>query len=362
MVQPYADGVRDPVGVALRRNDTEVVAITGAGAGLGRALVGRLAQREDLGGLIGIDLAPARVDGVVWHAMDVRDAFLERRLSGATTVVHLATSYDVTLPAMARRALNVPGTECVLAAAQEAGARRVVLCTSSEVYGARPDNPMPMPDAAPLRAEPDEGTLAQDHAIVEQLAADACRQGFQVTVLRPATLVGLSPAYDGQLLRQLSSPRLLAVRGVEPLWQLCHVDDLLSALELAALGVILGPAAVACEGAMRQAVVEEMAGRRRLEVSASVAFSTAESLRRAGVTDSSPRELDHLLGPLVMACDGLRESGWAPAWTNEEALLAHLSARADSRAQVYTAAGATVALLGTAALVRQARRRRRRRP
>ena len=38
--------------------------------------------------------------------------------------------------------------------------------------------------------------------------------------------------------------------------------------------------------------------------------------------------------------------------------MAHLAARADSRVPVYTAAGATVALLGTAALVRQARRRR----
>lgn len=318
----------------------------------------RLAEREDLGGLLGIDTAPARVDGVVWHAMDVRDGLLSRRLTGATTVVHLATSYDVTLPAQSRRSINVPGTEHVLAAAREAGAKRVVLCTSSEVYGARPDNPVPLPDAAQLRGEPDEGTLAHDHALIEQLAQDACRRGFDVTVLRPAALVGLSAAYDGQVLRQLSSPRLLAVRGVEPLWQLCHVEDLLSALELAALGQVKGALAVGCEGAMEQSLVEQISGRRRMEVPASVAFSTAERLRRAGVTDSSPRELDHLLGPLVVASDGLRDAGWKPTWTNEDALAAHLSARADSRVPAYTAAGATVALLGTAALVRQVRRRR----
>lgn len=319
----------------------------------------RLAERDDLGGLIGIDTVPARVDGVIWHAMDIRDELLPRRLTSATTVVHLATSYDVTLPAATRRTLNVPGTKHVLAAAREAGAKRVVLCTSSEVYGAFPDNAVPLPDAAALRGRPDDGTLAEDHAQIEKLAQTACRRGFDVTVLRPATLVGLSSAYDGQVLRQLTSPRLLAVRGVEPQWQLCHVDDLLSALELAALGLVRGPAAVACEGAMPQAVVEELSGRRRMEVPASVAFSTAERLRRAGVTDSSPRELDHLLGPLVMECDTLREAGWKPTWSNEDALAAHLSARADSRVPVYTAAGATVALLGTAALVRQARRRRR---
>ena len=343
-----------------RPAEPEVVAVTGAATGLGRALVERLAGRHDLAGLIGVDTAPARVDGVVWRVADVRDPLLTTRLLGATTVVHLATSYDVSLPALGRRALNVRGTAQLLESAREAGARRVVLCTSADVYGARPDNAVPLPDAAELRAEPDEDTLAGDHVEVERLASHAVRTGLPVTVLRPATLVGLGPAYDGQVLRQLSSPRLLAVRGHEPQWQLCHAEDLVSALELAALGAVTGAAGVACEGALPQNAVEELSGRRRLELPASVALSTAERLRRAGVTTSSPRELDHLLGPLVLGCDRLRAAGWEPVWRNEDALLAHLSARSsDSRGSAVTAAGATVALLGTAALVRQARRRRR---
>ncbi len=343
-----------------RKSPAGVVVVTGAAAGLGKALVQRLAAREDLGGLIGLDTVPGRVDGVVWRAIDVRDPLLATRLTGATTVVHLATSYDVTMPATMRRALNVRGTANLLEAAREVGARRVVLCTSIDVYGARPDNAVPLLDGSPLRAEPDDETLAGDHCEVERLAAHAVRAGLAVTVVRPAPLVGLSVAYDGQVLRQLSGPRLLAVRGVEPLWQLCHVDDLVVALELAALGLVAGGVAVGCEGALRQAVVETRTGRRRIELPAAVALSTAERLRRAGVTSSSPRELDHLLGPLVVACDSLRNVGWTPSWTNEAALDAHLAARAaDSRSGAYTAAGATVALLGTAALLRQARRRRR---
>lgn len=336
------------------------MAVTGAASGLGKALVERLATTEGLGGLFGIDVVPGRVDGVIWRVIDVRDPLLAGRLTGCTTIVHLATSYDVTLPASSRRALNLPGTAQVLAAAREIGAR-VVLCTSTEVYGALPDNDVPLRDGALRRGVPDEGSLAADHEQLELLAEQARASGLEVTVLRPAALVGLSSAYDGQLLRQLASPRLLGVRGIEPLWQLCHVSDLLTALELAVAGTVRGTLAVGCEGAMRQSEVEQISGLRRLELPASMAISTAERLRRAGVTDASPRELDHLLGPLVVACDGLRAAGWRPAWTNEQALREHLAARAaESRLPAYTAAGATVALLGTAALVRQARRRRRR--
>ena len=347
--------------VRLKRNNTspEVVAVTGASAGLGRALVERLAARDDLGGLIGLDALPGRVDGVVWRAIDVRDPMLATRLTGATTIVHLATSYDLTLRPATRRAINVRGTSNVLEAAREVGARRVVLCTGSEVYGAAPGNPVPLPDASPLAAEPDEISLVGDLCEVERLAAHAARIGQRVTVLRPAPLVGLPPAYDGQLLRHLAAPRLVAVRGVEPLWQLCHVEDLVTALELAALGTISGAFGVGCDGALAQADVEQFAGRRRLELPASMLTSTAARLQRAGVA-ASTHELDHLLGPLVVAADGLRAAGWAPTWTNEKALAAHLAARSDEpRGTAYTAAGATVALLGTAALVRQARRRRR---
>ncbi len=346
--------------VRLRRTSGPgVVAVTGAATGLGLALVERLAGCADLDGLIGVDTAFARVDGVVWRTADVRDPLLATRLTGATTIVHLATSFDVAEPASERRALNVRGTALVLEAAREVGARRVVLCTSSDVYGVRPDNPVPLLDSHPRHAEPDEQSLAGDHVEVERLADHAVRTGLAVTVLRPATLVGLDASYDGQLLRQLGGPRLLAVRGFEPQWQLCHVEDLLSALELATYGRVTGGLAVASDGAMAQTRVEELAGRRRLELPAAVALSTAERLHRVGLTTSSIRELDHLLGPLVVSCDGLRVAGWTPAWTNERALGVHLAQRLDSKSGSYGAAGATVALLGTAALVRQARRRRR---
>jgi len=65
----------------------------------------------------------------------------------------------------------------------------------------------------------------------------------------------------------------------------------------------------------------------------------------------------------------LREVGWQPTVTNEEALQVLLEQRAGRYAvagrrlakkdATITAAGATVAVIGTAAIVRQVRKRRR---
>ncbi len=255
-------------------------------------------------------------------------------------------------------------TVALLEGARAEGVQRVVLVTGLDVHASPPAGaPLPLAEDLPLRADPDSA-LTGDLLEVERLADHATRTGLEVLVLRPAPLVGgaLGPAYDGALLQSLTGPRLLAVRGVEPLWQVCHTDDLLAALVLAAESGLTGAAAVASDGWLTQREVEALSGQRRVELPASVALSTAERLHRAGLTQGTPAELDRLLAPLVVEPRRLREAGWAPTWTTRDALVAHLVSRpaAGGRAGAYTAAGAgaTVALVGTAALVRRARRRR----
>ncbi len=345
--------------MVMRRRRT-VLAVTGSSDGLGRALLERLAATGTSSGpvLVGIDPdgAPA---GVQWRRPDVRDPLAHLR--DVTTVVHLAMSYDPATDAGPRRALNVDGTAALLETARLAGVRRVVLVTGIDVYGAPEGTPLPLTEDAPLLGAPDD-SLTGELVEVERLADHAGRTGLDVVVLRPTALVAgpLGAHWDGALLHPLAGRRLLAVRGVEPLWQLCHLDDLLSALELTAHGAVRGAAVVGCEGWLSQREVEQLSGRHRLELPAAVVVSTAERLHKARVTAAAPHEIDRLLRPLVLDADRLRAVGWEPRWTNRDALLAHLASRPAPRgpAASYTAAGATVALLGSAAVVRQARRRR----
>lgn len=348
--------------------DGPVVAVTGAAHDLGFALTARLAQSERFSRVVAIDDHRGDLTGVTWRVVDIRDPVLASRLAGIDVVVHTDLDLAPDSDPRARRAYNVRGAQTVLTAAAAGGVGRVVLVTSAMVYGARPDNPVPLPETAPLNADPD-GSVVGDFIEIEQLAERSPRTnpGMAITVVRPAALVG--QGIDTLVTRHFEAPRLLVVKGCAPRWQFCHVDDLVSAIELAAAGEVTGAFAVGCAGWLEQGQVEELSGLRRIELPAGVTFATAQRLHRAGITPAPVTDLHYVVYPWVVDCQVLRQAGWQPSGTNEAALQVLLDQRAGHHAvagrrlakkdATITAAGATVAVIGTAAIVRQVRKRRR---
>ena len=345
-----------------------VVAVTGAAHDLGFALTARLAQSDRFSRVIAIDDHRGELTGVVWRMVDVRDPMLASRLAGIDVIVHTDLDLAPDSDAKARRAYNVRGAQTVLTAAAAGGVSRVILVTSAMVYGAHHDNPVPLAEGASLNADPD-GSVVGDLMEIEQLAERSPRAnpGMAVTVVRPAALVG--EGIDTLITRHFEAPRLLAVKGCAPRWQFCHVNDLISAIEMAATGAVTGAFAVGCDGWLDQDEVEELSGLRRIELPAGVTFATAQRLHRAGITPAPVADLRYVVYPWVVDCATLRQAGWRPSVTNTQALAALLEQRAGRHAvagrrlakkdATITAAGATVAVIGTAAIVRQVRKRRR---
>jgi nucleoside-diphosphate-sugar epimerase len=354
--------------VRARRSAQPVVAVTGAARGLGRALVERLVGDEGVRKVVALDQERGDVDGAVWRVVDVSAPTVASRLSGVDVVVHLALDTSLDSPPARRTALNVRAAQAVLTAAAASGVRRVVLCTSAAVYGARADNPVPLEEDAPVRAQA-SGSVVGDMVEIERVATAARRThpGLSVTVVRPAALVG--PGVDSVITRHFEAPRLLYVRGSSPRWQFCHVDDLVSALVWAALGRVDGVVTAGCEGFLEQDEVEQISGRHRIELPSRFAVGTAERLHRAGLIPAASADLHYVMYPWVVPSTRLRAAGWRPAYDNAHALAALLeevtghhavgARRVGRRDATIGAAGATVAVIGTAALVRRARRKRR---
>ncbi|MFN8157462.1 MAG: NAD-dependent epimerase/dehydratase family protein [Candidatus Nanopelagicales bacterium] len=351
------------------KRTTATIAVTGAAGAIGTALLRRLVASDDVGKVVALDLHKGDSEGVVWRTGDVRDPAVAQKISGADAVIHLAVDWRLESPPAERSDLNVRGTQTVVTAAAAAGVRRVVLVTSAVVYGALADNPIPLPEDAPLQALP-EGIVA-DLLEIERVAEDARRvhPGLDVVVVRPAALVG--PGVDTLVTRHFAAPRLLCIKDSSPAWQFCHVDDLASALEHAALGRVSGNVTCGSDGYLTQQRLEDLSGLKRVEIPASLAFATAERLHRVGVTPAPASELAYVMHPLVVPSTTLRAAGWAPVHDNESNLEAVLEAvegdravagrrigKRDATVAATSAAGATVAVLGAAAFVRAARKAR----
>ena len=265
-----------------------------------------------------------------------------------------------------RRARVVEATRQTLEAA--AGAATVVLWSSGVVYGAHPDNPVPIPETQPTRPNPEfpaASALAESEQVA--LAADPPDgsgepqgAGPAVVVLRGAGV--WAPAWGTFLARSLMAPAMIGVRGQEPPLQCLAPADAVSALVLAASGRLRGVYNVAPDDWIGAREAARAAGRRRLEVPQRVAETTAERLWRAGMSAATAGELSYQMHPWVLDNARLRQAGWAPTRSSAEGfaeaggqvpagvLVGGVQVR---RSDVYRGAAATLALAAAVAVARR---------
>jgi nucleoside-diphosphate-sugar epimerase len=262
-----------------------------------------------------------------------------------------------------RRSRVLEGTRRSLEAA--AGAATVVLWSSGVVYGAHPDNPVPIPETQPTRPNPEfpaAGILAESERVALETAGDgpAEGRGRNVVVLRGAGV--WAPAWGTFLARSLMAPAMVAVRGQDPPLQCLAPADAVSALALATSGRLRGVYNVAPDDWVSAKDAARAAGRRRVEVPQRVAQSTTERLWQAGMSAAAAGELAFQTHPWVLGNAKLRQAGWAPTRSSAEAfaeaggqkpagvLVGGVQIR---RGDVVRGAAATLALAAVVAVARR---------
>jgi nucleoside-diphosphate-sugar epimerase len=165
-----------------------LVAISGGAGFLGLHLARRL--HRDGHRVRTLDLEPLddpELDGVIDEVRgDVRDERDARGvLRGADILVHAAAALPISTSHGLIRSVNVEGTATMLAAALEAGVGRVVLVSSTAVYGVPERHPIEETD--PLVGVGDYGRSKIE---AEWLATEFGRRGLESVVVRPKTFVG----------------------------------------------------------------------------------------------------------------------------------------------------------------------------
>jgi UDP-glucose 4-epimerase len=323
------------------------IAVTGAAGLLAQRLLLQIDAMHDVTRVVGLDVRePARrIRGFEFHRVDIASHDLAPLLDGVDTVVHLAGVVESTSDRALLRHVDLDGTRRVLAAAGTVGVRRFVQTSSAAVYGAWPNNPVPITEAAPLRPNP--GFLPALHdAENERRVARWCEEhpGARATTLRLAPVVG--PGAHGVFARAALGRPPVSVRGVDRQIQVVHVDDVASALALAVRGEVDGACNVAADGWLSADAVRGLVGAGAPALPDDLARRVLRALSSSGLGEASPELLPYLRHSWVVANDRMRAAGWRPEHTNESAILTspRLAAPAVTPKRV---AFATAALVGT---------------
>jgi nucleoside-diphosphate-sugar epimerase len=323
------------------------VVVTGADSALGRRVCAAVAADPEVDRVIAIDAPdPAATavalpstggDGVrlriEHHALALTDHRLASVCAGATALVLLAPAAPldavgpVSLDGTGTGRPDLPGTGALLALAERSAIDAVVVVSSALVYGAWPNNAVPLTEDAVLRPVP-ELVVAVERAQVERMVGSWRDRVRATDPGRPLTVALLRPtiAVAAESARWFSrSPWSAAWRTSDPEAppvQYVHLDDVAAAVDLARRERLDGPFNVAPDGSIPPEELRALsAPAPRPRLSGPVAAALMRLRERSGSPGAEPGVLAYTSHPWVLANDRLRAAGWEPAHTNEEAFI-----------------------------------------
>jgi len=243
---------------------------------------------------------------------------LSKGLPGDSDVVIWLASADVDARAR-RRQSATEGVSAALAEAEHA--RHVVLVSSAMVYGAWANNPVPITEEAVLRPDV-EFVYARQLGSVEQLVDEwrLAAPHRTVTVLRP--VVGMAANSTVGLAAALAAGMGQRFGEDDPPAQFLHLDDLASAVVLAAEQRLDGVYNVAPDGRVAGERVRALAGAvPRLKLPERVTEVIGNLRWRFQRGPIPPGLRSYTRWPWLVANDRLKAEGWTPTVTNEQAYV-----------------------------------------
>jgi nucleoside-diphosphate-sugar epimerase len=349
------------------------VVITGAAGPVAATIVERLAAHlpetritvlapRPIPELEHVDGSPVSVEVLDLAGADVGERFTA---VGAEAVVHLGGPVDGLDPFKLAPGRAAVEARAVLDAARVARVAQVAVVSSTLVLGALPANPVPMTEDAVVHPEA-QFRPAVELAEIEREVAEhrnTCSE-CATTTLRTAPVV--AEGVPGWLASEIHRSLAYPTEGHDPELQYVHADDLADAIRTMLAVPIEGVVHVAPDGWLTGAERRALETRPRLRVPDPVARSAAAVLGAVRGTSGPEGVRPYVTFPWVVANDRLREAGWEPKHTNDEAYVAAFRAApwsmvSSSRRQELALGGAAAVVLGVGAAVIGLTARRRQR-
>jgi UDP-glucose 4-epimerase len=331
----------EPEGSSDRADtNSRVVAVTGVCHYLGTELIKRLEEDGRYRRVLALDIRKPDIpfEKTEFCEIDLTqpgvDSQLVRLFSShdVDTVVHGAFLSNPTHATEWAHELEDVGTMHVLNACAQVAPARLVMLSTTMVYGASPKNPNFLTEDAPLRGHVDSRFI-NDKVRAERQAwrfADE-HPATRVCVLRFAPMLG--PTINNFFTRFFSRPVAPVMMGYDPLLQFVHESDAAMALELAVTADAQGPINIVGKGVLPYTTVLALMGRVPLPIPHFLARPLSRALWMTQVFDSPPSFLDFLR--YVCVADGQRarrELSFSPRYSVKGTIFDFLGVAADDGA------------------------------
>ena len=264
--------------------------------------------------------------------MDLTEVLVDAKLAEifrkekVETVVHAALPVTPLPNLSYAHELQSVGTMYLLNACTGAGVRKIILTSTTDVYGAHPTNPNFLSETAALRGGYKSRFIADKiDAEMQFLSCAKKHPEMVVTILRPCTIIG--PNVHNFKTTFLQRPIVFTIMGYDPLYQAIHEDDVLRAFELSIDKDFPGIFNIVGEGVVPLSRILKLAGRIAIPVPSPVLYPVSQILWYAGVYSAPSSHFDFLKYLCVASGEKARQiMKFKPRHNTKEALLAFIGA------------------------------------
>ncbi len=324
---------RTPSDVGAHKTSRRRIALTGARSFLGHGLLHLLRKDRRYSKIILLDVArpEERSRKCAFYAVDLTQPGIDQTITdilaaeGVDTVAHLAFPSAPRRDERVTHELMVIGTLNILKACARASIRKLVVRSTTLVYGADYRNPSLLDEDHPLNGARADGFI-RDQVEVERMVKKFARNHPHTTVTALRFCPILSHHHTDFITRFLKRSTIVTPFGYDPLIQFIHPDDALNALKKALDEDHPGVFNIVGRGVLYLSTILWLSKKRAVPLFSSLASPLADALWYLNAWEAPGAHLDFLRYSCVANGEKAeRVMGFSPRYSTKETLLVYLN-------------------------------------
>ncbi|MCG8422735.1 MAG: SDR family oxidoreductase [Proteobacteria bacterium] len=300
------------------------VVITGITGRLGRIVAQRL-HRDPRYRVVGVDRRPflGKPKDIEHHQVDLRSKKAQDifRAGDVAALIHMGLMHAPRASSAELYSWNIRGTARLLEYCMAYNVPKVIVLSSANVYGPRPENAQFLTEEAPLLAA-QRFPAMRDLVEIDHMASSFFwrARDIDTVILRPVHILGGVHNAPSNYLRMKTAPTLL---GFDPMVQIIHERDVAEAIVCALPRGVRGIYNVTGPGEVPMSTVLDELGRQTIPIPHPLAKPIWSAAFRLGLSSYPVDEFDFIR--YICMVDGSRaerDLGFRPRYSLKETIHA----------------------------------------